>query len=97
MPKQLCDVMDLEVAKFLRLTASTVERVQFHVSRTSELKQFFNDDIFAETRARVSSVDAASWAGGLGAARRVLLLGRGMLSASPRRASRKQSGAASER
>mmetsp|Transcript_12285 Transcript_12285/g.36525 ORF Transcript_12285/g.36525 Transcript_12285/m.36525 type:complete len:491 (-) Transcript_12285:23-1495(-) len=63
-PKQLCDVMDLEVAKFLRLTSSTVERVQFHVSRTSELKQFFNDDIFAETRARVSSVDASSWAGG---------------------------------
>ena len=51
----------MEVAAFLRLTTSTVERVTFSVSRTAELKTFFNDDLFPETRARVGGLDAAAW------------------------------------
>mmetsp|Transcript_36110 Transcript_36110/g.111727 ORF Transcript_36110/g.111727 Transcript_36110/m.111727 type:complete len:489 (-) Transcript_36110:183-1649(-) len=68
LPKQCCDVAELEVAAFLRLTTSTVERVTFSVSRTAELKTFFNDDLFPETRARVGGLDAAAWSSGEDAA-----------------------------
>ena len=64
LPKSACDVMALEVIKFLRLTTTTVESVCFSVPRTAELKAYFNDDLFRETRARMSSMDAESWAGG---------------------------------
>ena len=64
LPKSTCDVMALEVIKFLRLTTSTVEQVTFSVPRTNELKAYYNDDLFHETRARMSSMDADSWAGG---------------------------------
>ena len=64
LPKSACDVMALEVIKFLRLTTTTVETVGFSVPRTAELKAYFNDDLFRETRARMSSMDAESWAGG---------------------------------
>ncbi|KAH8080313.1 hypothetical protein JL720_9004 [Aureococcus anophagefferens] len=57
LPKSACDVMALEVIKFLRLTTTTVETVGFSVPRTAELKEYFNDDLFRETRAHVLNTE----------------------------------------
>ena len=56
--------MDLEVFKCLRLTSSTVDAASFRVVRTEDHKNFFNDDIFPQTRSRFPSTTAKRWAAG---------------------------------
>jgi hypothetical protein len=46
LPRRCLDVQNLETARFLRLTNSTVETASFYVPRTDELKTFFNDVSF---------------------------------------------------
>ncbi|KAJ3123411.1 Coronin-7 [Physocladia obscura] len=44
LPKNVCDVKEVEIAKCYRLTATSVEQVSFKVPRLK--KEFFQDDIF---------------------------------------------------
>lgn len=61
LPSRTFDVPNLQVAKFLRLTSTTVERVAFTLPRTPELKAYFNDDIYNDARTDEPSASVASW------------------------------------
>ncbi|KAJ1454522.1 hypothetical protein M885DRAFT_521805 [Pelagophyceae sp. CCMP2097] len=68
LPRRCLDVQNLETARFLRLTNSTVETASFYVPRTDELKTFFNDDLYPPTKARRASIKAETWLDGEDAA-----------------------------
>mmetsp|Transcript_17781 Transcript_17781/g.54375 ORF Transcript_17781/g.54375 Transcript_17781/m.54375 type:complete len:937 (-) Transcript_17781:464-3274(-) len=61
LPKQRCDVKELEFYKLLRLTVRAVEPVSFLLPRAAKLKSFFNDDIFPPTRRREAALSASDW------------------------------------
>lgn len=63
LPTRALDVDSLEIARFLRLSPSTVETVSYKVPRTEELKQYFNDDIYPVegVRSAEPAIDAESW------------------------------------
>lgn len=69
LPTRCLDIAALEIARFVRLSASTVETVSFTVPRTNELKQYFNDDIYPTegVRARTPSLSAKTWLAGANA------------------------------
>jgi hypothetical protein len=46
LPKQLCDVKNVETTKILKLSQDTVTPISFTVPRSEQLKEFFQDDIF---------------------------------------------------
>lgn len=46
LPPQSLDVPSVEVARLLRLTASSVEPVSLMLPRSGDLKDYFQDDIF---------------------------------------------------
>lgn len=52
LPKTLCDVRNLELARLLVLTPASVERVAFSVPRADKLREFFQDDVFGPVRRR---------------------------------------------
>mmetsp|Transcript_6692 Transcript_6692/g.9359 ORF Transcript_6692/g.9359 Transcript_6692/m.9359 type:complete len:509 (+) Transcript_6692:73-1599(+) len=58
LPGRSLDVKKLEIARFKRLTASTVETVSFTIPRSAELKEFFNDDVFDMTRSSDPAIDS---------------------------------------
>ncbi|XP_012694253.2 coronin-7 isoform X1 [Clupea harengus] len=63
LPKTLCDVRDVEVARALRLSKTSIEPVAFRVPRVR--KEFFQDDVFPETAIWwETSLSAASWLSG---------------------------------
>ncbi|KAL2101708.1 hypothetical protein ACEWY4_003469 [Coilia grayii] len=63
LPKTSCDVRDVEIARALRLSKTTIEPVAFRVPRVR--KEFFQDDVFPETAVWwESSLTAASWLNG---------------------------------
>ncbi|XP_022100301.1 coronin-7-like [Acanthaster planci] len=53
-PKKVCNVRDVEFAKAMRLTQTTIEPVTFMVPRVK--KEYFQDDIFPDTRVTWESV-----------------------------------------
>ncbi|XP_041943104.1 coronin-7-like isoform X3 [Alosa sapidissima] len=60
LPKTLCDVRDVEVARALRLSKTSIEPIAFRVPRVR--KEFFQDDVFPETAVWwESSLSAAAW------------------------------------
>lgn len=61
--KQMCDVMDVEICRMLRLSEDTVKPVSFCVPRRR--KQFFQDDVFPATRAHAFLYTSAEWFGGV--------------------------------
>jgi len=61
MPARALDVANLQVAKFLRLTSTTVESVAFTLPRTPELKAYFNDDVYGDARTREPATDLTKW------------------------------------
>uniref|UniRef100_A0AAY4BQ40 Coronin n=1 Tax=Denticeps clupeoides TaxID=299321 RepID=A0AAY4BQ40_9TELE len=63
LPKTSCDVRDVEVARALRLSKSSIEPVAFKVPRVK--KEFFQDDVFPDSAVWwESSLSAASWLSG---------------------------------
>lgn len=54
LPKNACDVTKVEFAKSFRLTPTTIEPLTFSVPRLR--KEFFQDDLFPETRVTWESV-----------------------------------------
>lgn len=63
LPKTECNVPDVEIARALRLTKTTIEPVAFRVPRVK--KEFFQDDVFPNTAVWWESVMTASaWLSG---------------------------------
>lgn len=62
LPKQLLDVSGCEIARFLKVTDTTVEPIQMTVPRTR--MEFFQDDIYPSTRAIKPSFTAEQWVNG---------------------------------
>ncbi|KAI8329747.1 hypothetical protein BC941DRAFT_442318 [Chlamydoabsidia padenii] len=60
LPKRHCNVKELEIDKFYRLTSTTIEPVGIHVPRARP--EFFQDDIFIPTLdVEHSTHDATDW------------------------------------
>uniref|UniRef100_A0A6Q2YD69 Coronin n=1 Tax=Esox lucius TaxID=8010 RepID=A0A6Q2YD69_ESOLU len=63
LPKTECDVRDVEVARGLRLSKTSIEPVAFKVPRIR--KEFFQDDVYPETAVWwESSLTASAWLAG---------------------------------
>jgi len=65
LPKRALDVKKCEVAQMVRLFGSppsTVERISFCVPRTR--MEYFQDDIFPDTRANEPAIDVKEWVAG---------------------------------
>jgi len=65
LPKRALDVKKCEVAQMVRLFGSppsTVERISFCVPRTR--MEYFQDDIFPDTRSNVPALDVTEWMSG---------------------------------
>ncbi|KAI1884438.1 hypothetical protein AGOR_G00226400 [Albula goreensis] len=63
LPKTECNVRDVEIARALRLSKTTIEPVAFKVPRVK--KEFFQDDVFPDTLVWwESSLTAAAWLSG---------------------------------
>ncbi|KAF4092609.1 hypothetical protein AMELA_G00022710, partial [Ameiurus melas] len=63
LPKTVCDVRDVEVARAVRLGKTTIEPVAFKVPRVR--KEFFQDDVFPDTAVWwESALSAAAWLSG---------------------------------
>ncbi|KAK3552873.1 hypothetical protein QTP86_024776 [Hemibagrus guttatus] len=61
--KTACDIRDVEVARAVRLSKTTIEPVAFKVPRVR--KEFFQDDLFPETAVLwESALSAAAWLAG---------------------------------
>ncbi|KAG7389530.1 Coronin-2B [Phytophthora pseudosyringae] len=64
LPKTICDVRDVELARLLVATPNVVERVSFSLPRAQKLKDFFQDDVFGLVPKQEASVTAAQWFAG---------------------------------
>ncbi|KAG1701119.1 hypothetical protein DVH05_011360 [Phytophthora capsici] len=64
LPKQICDVREVELARLLVATPNVVQRVSFSLPRAQKLKEFFQDDVFGLVSKREPSVSAALWFAG---------------------------------
>ncbi|KAJ8601821.1 hypothetical protein CTAYLR_009045 [Chrysophaeum taylorii] len=66
LPSRCLDVGNLEIARFLRLTTTTVDTVSYSVARTPDLKSYFNDDIYPLRGARAPdpALHAPDWLDG---------------------------------
>ncbi|KAL3669032.1 hypothetical protein V7S43_006317 [Phytophthora oleae] len=64
LPKQICDVREVELARLLVATPNVVERVSFSLPRAQKLKEFFQDDVFGLVSKREPSVTTAQWFAG---------------------------------
>lgn len=62
LPKQSLDVRGCEIARFLKVTDTTVEPIQMTVPRTR--MEFFQDDIFPPTRAMKPAYSPEEWLSG---------------------------------
>jgi hypothetical protein len=64
MQKRACNVMNVEVAKLLKLTVDAVIPITFTVPRAEPLKAYFQDDVFGPVRSKLSSYSVADWLSG---------------------------------
>lgn len=64
LPKRACAALRCEVARFLKLTADSVEPISFIVPRKETT---FQEDIFPDTFAGIPSLTADAWFGGANA------------------------------
>ncbi|EGG14736.1 hypothetical protein DFA_10996 [Cavenderia fasciculata] len=63
LPKYLCDVMKVEVAKILKLSPTgQIIPIRFEIPRVNT--QFFQDELYPDSWDGVSTMDALSWAEG---------------------------------
>ena len=61
LPKRLCDVSNVQISRFLKLTTDSVVPYHYTLPRADNLKEFFQDDIFPLTRSKTPSLSAADW------------------------------------
>ncbi|GMF64499.1 unnamed protein product [Phytophthora lilii] len=64
LPKSICNIRDVELARLLVATPNVVERVSFSLPRAQKLKEFFQDDIYGLVPKQEPSVSAAQWFAG---------------------------------
>jgi len=50
LPKRTCDVENIEINRFLKLTTDSVIPISFTVPRSDALKKYYQDDLFPPTR-----------------------------------------------
>lgn len=50
LPKRTCNVKNIEISRFLKLTTDSVIPLSFTVPRSDALKKYFQDDLFPPTR-----------------------------------------------
>eukprot|EP01087_Luapelamoeba_hula_P012555 TRINITY_DN3504_c1_g1_i2.p1 TRINITY_DN3504_c1_g1~~TRINITY_DN3504_c1_g1_i2.p1 ORF type:complete len:959 (+),score=181.75 TRINITY_DN3504_c1_g1_i2:34-2910(+) len=62
LPKSSCNVRNVELAQYIKLSGSTVERLAIKVPRTKQ--EFFQDDIYPPTRVDHSVLSASDWFAG---------------------------------
>ena len=62
LPKAVCNVRNIEIARFLKLSGSRAEPIRFEVPR--QQSSFFQDDLYPDTWDRKPSVSASGWASG---------------------------------
>uniref|UniRef100_A0A8C5B125 Coronin n=1 Tax=Gadus morhua TaxID=8049 RepID=A0A8C5B125_GADMO len=73
LPKTVCDVREVEVARGLILTKTTIEPVAFKVPRVK--KEYFQDDLFPETAVWwESSLSSSDWLAGSNGKHRTIKL-----------------------
>jgi len=61
-PKQVCDVKQVEIARFLKVSDTTAEPIQCTVPRTR--MEFFQDDIYPPTRVLAPTYSSEEWLAG---------------------------------
>ena len=61
LPKQMCEVREVEVSRLLKLTTDSVIPISFKVPRAENLKQYFQDDLFPPVRRRSSACKVHDW------------------------------------
>jgi len=61
LPKRLCDVSNVQISRFLKLTTDSVVPYHYTLPRADNLKEFFQDDVFPPTRSKTPSLSAADW------------------------------------
>jgi len=63
LPKQCCEVREVEIARMLKLHSDKIEPIKFIVPR--QRKEFFQDDLFPPTRSIATSANVSSdWSAG---------------------------------
>ena len=50
LPKQSCNVKNVEFSRMLRCTKTAVQPISFQVPRSNDMLEYFQDDIFVPTR-----------------------------------------------
>ena len=63
LPKRCCNVREIEVAKFLCLSQTSVQPVSFYLPRSEALKAYFQDDIYGPAPTGDTNLNAAAWFG----------------------------------
>ncbi|EQC29739.1 hypothetical protein SDRG_12511 [Saprolegnia diclina VS20] len=62
LPKQHCNIEDVEVSRMLLLTSgATIEPAAFVLPRAEKLKTYFQDDVYGPVPSNDASVSAADW------------------------------------
>ena len=64
LPKTMCNVRDVELARLLVATPDDVQQVSFSLPRAQKLKEFFQDDVFGLVPKQEPSVTATQWFAG---------------------------------
>jgi len=61
LPKRSCNVRNVEAARLLKATVGSVAPISFVVPRAEHLKEFFQEDLYPDTRSKTSSVSVYDW------------------------------------
>ncbi|GMH60124.1 hypothetical protein TL16_g02980 [Triparma laevis f. inornata] len=65
LPQTTVDVTSVEVLKALRLSSSEVQPASFFLPRNTDLKEFFQDDVYGDVRsASAPAVEVSDWVNG---------------------------------
>jgi coronin-7 len=64
MDKRACNVMNVEVAKLLKMTMDSVVPITFTVPRAEALKSYFQDDVYGLLRSRTAGAMIDDWNSG---------------------------------
>mmetsp|Transcript_17453 Transcript_17453/g.29829 ORF Transcript_17453/g.29829 Transcript_17453/m.29829 type:complete len:962 (+) Transcript_17453:14-2899(+) len=64
-PRRALDPSKVEWARLYRLTSSSLDPISFTIPRADDLKEYFADDVYAETKAAEAAIESVdAWVGG---------------------------------